>query len=61
MTCPRCASTMFPCHALQHVGLADLSQDVLLEEPTFHCISCGNYEDRTILRNRAAQSALVAA
>lgn len=59
MDCPKCGSLMFPCAPLQYAALFDTAQ--LHEEPTFHCVICGQYVDRTILRNRAAQDALVLA
>lgn len=55
MNCRRCGATMMATHPLQYEGLFETAQ--LWEEPTFRCVNCGEYVDRTIVRNRAAQAA----
>lgn len=57
MTCSRCGSLMLRCLPLNYLALFDTAQG--WEEPTFHCVPCGNYVDKTILRNRAKQAEAV--
>lgn len=54
MRCRRCGAIMIETVPLQYHALFETAQG--WEEPTFHCIICGEYVDRTILRNREAQA-----
>ena len=57
MSCERCGSLLVPCHPLTYAAAgADF-----VGEPASRCVCCGNYVDRTILKNRESQRALVAA
>lgn len=55
MRCTRCGAVLQPTYPLQYQALFETAQ--LWEEPTFYCVACGEYVDRTILRNRARQAA----
>jgi hypothetical protein len=55
-TCTRCSSIMFPCE-LEYCALFDTAQG--WTEPAWYCPCCGDYIDKTILKNRAKQAEVV--
>lgn len=55
ITCSRCASLMVPTAPLQFYSSGE-DQSEGAFGASYRCVCCGNYEDQTILLNRAKQA-----
>ena len=55
MTCPRCQSEMYQILPLSYFNPLTANMWELNNPPTFRCVSCGNYLDSIIIKNRTYQ------
>lgn len=58
-TCSKCHSLMFRESSLHHQSAdycVDLNDVQAMQRESFHCVTCGNFEDVVILKNRAIQA-----
>ena len=59
MTCSKCASLMASESSAHHHSTdysVDLGDVQTLHSCAYRCLTCGNFEDQTILANRAKQA-----